>query len=216
MPRYLSDSDSDHNQHPVRLFGRKRPLHAVFGGGRVADVLLWRKKNISAAILIGITIIWFLFEVVEYNFLTLLCHASITTMLVVFIWSNGAALFDRTPPKIPEIILSESAFKKAASTFHSKLYLLFTTIYDIACGKDLKFFILAIAFLWVLSVIGTQISTLNLVYIGLLCIGTLPALYDRYEHEVDYLASRWNRDLRKQYRKFDSKVLRKIPRGPVK
>ncbi|RRT82031.1 hypothetical protein B296_00013574, partial [Ensete ventricosum] len=61
----------------------------------VADILLWRNKYLSAGVLAGATVIWFLFEVAEYHFLTLLCHISITTMLVVFIWSNVAALMDR-------------------------------------------------------------------------------------------------------------------------
>ncbi len=45
---------------------------------------------------------------------------------------------------------------------------------------------------------------------------TLPVFYERYEEEVDYLATRGNRDLKKLYTKFDSNVLNKIPRGPVK
>ncbi|RZC58090.1 hypothetical protein C5167_005393 [Papaver somniferum] len=222
MPKYAmtsSDSDSEtdgHRSAPVRLFHRERSLHSVFGGGRAADLLLWRKRNISAAILMGITVIWFLFEVFEYQFLPLLCHLSITLMLITFIWSNGAVLFNRSPPRIPEMILSESTFKKVASAVHTNLNYFINTIYDIACGKDLKFFLLAIVSLWILSVFGAYFSTLNLIYIGFLCVGTIPALYDRYQDEVDYVASKWNKDMRKVYRRFDSRVLRRIPRGPVK
>lgn len=45
---------------------------------------------------------------------------------------------------------------------------------------------------------------------------TLPALYERYEREVDYIAGKSSQDVKKLYDKFDSKVLDKIPRGPVK
>ena len=38
----------------------------------VADVLLWRDRNLSAGILAGATVTWFLFDVVEYNAVTLL------------------------------------------------------------------------------------------------------------------------------------------------
>lgn len=58
----------------------------------VADILLWRKRNISAAVLIGSTIIWFLFQVAEYNFVSLLCHISIIAMMFLFIWYSGAGL----------------------------------------------------------------------------------------------------------------------------
>jgi len=56
----------------------------------VADMLLWRDRNLSAAVLGGMTVIWFLFEIAEYNLVTFLCHISITTMLVLFIWSTAA------------------------------------------------------------------------------------------------------------------------------
>lgn len=61
----------------------------------------------------------------------------------------------------------------------------------------------------------TESLLLNLELV-FLCIQTLPALYDQYEDEVDYLAGRGSRNLRKVYRKFDSKVLDKIPRGPMR
>lgn len=60
----------------------------------VADVLLWRDRKVSSAIMAAVTVAWFLFEVVEYNFITLLCHIFITSMLVVFIWSTAADLFN--------------------------------------------------------------------------------------------------------------------------
>jgi hypothetical protein len=61
----------------------------------VADIMLWRDRNLSAGILAGATLIWFLFDVAEYNLVTLLCHIALLGMLVLFIWSNAAPLFDR-------------------------------------------------------------------------------------------------------------------------
>ena len=45
---------------------------------------------------------------------------------------------------------------------------------------------------------------------------TLPYLYTRYEGEVDYHAGQMTRKMSKMYKRFDSRVLNKIPRGPVK
>jgi len=42
---------------------------------------------------------------------------------------------------------------------------------------------------------------------------TLPALYERYESEVDHLVARGVHDLRTHFADMDSGVLRKIPRG---
>ncbi|XP_044466964.1 reticulon-like protein B9 [Mangifera indica] len=225
MPIYSSSSDSENDaappsrtgQHAVRLFGRQRPVHAVLGGGKVADILLWKNKTVSASLLIGMTVIWFLFEVVEYNFVTLLCHISITTMLASFIWCRAAEFFNWKKPNIPEMILSESAFREVASSFRARYNYLAIRLVDIAHGKDPALFILAISVLYILSVIGTCFSFLNLLYLGIICLETLPFLYDRYEDDVDYfLANKGTRKLKKLFRRFNSLVLKKIPRGPVK
>ncbi|XP_050279591.1 reticulon-like protein B14 [Quercus robur] len=213
MPtNYQSDSE-DQGFSLGRLFGREKPLHQVFGGGKVADILLWKDKKLSATILIGFTIIWFLIEVVEYHFVTLLCHSLILAMLINFIWTNVSRLMDWTPPYIPDIRLStESTFRY----FIARLNWFSYKFYEISSGKDFIYLIVAISSLWILSVIGTYMSALNLLYIVFLCAHTLPVFYERYEKEVDYFANRSNRDLKKLYRNFDSKVLNKIPRGPVK
>lgn len=70
-------------------------LDFIVGGYAVADILLWKNRNLSAGILAGATLIWFLFDVVEYNIIPLLCQIAILAMLVIFIWSNAAPLLDR-------------------------------------------------------------------------------------------------------------------------
>ncbi|CAI9779097.1 unnamed protein product [Fraxinus pennsylvanica] len=211
MSNYSSDSD-DQIINPKRWFGHEKPLHAILGGGTFADIMLWRNKNLSAAILIGFTVIWFLFEVVEYNFVTLFCHVSMAAMLVVFAWSTGSGLADRNPPDLRALTIPESTFRWLLTKIHRFLL----KFYDVSSGNDLKTFFLAIAFLLVLSGIGNNFSSLNLLYIGFICLATLPALYERYQDEVDYLASKGNRDMKKLYKKLDTTVLNKIPRGPVK
>lgn len=218
-PRFLSAGAGNAEQPETssgKLFGRRRTIHQLFGGGKVADIVLWRNKHLSGAILAGVTVTWFLFEVVEYHFLTLLCQVFIAAMLVVFIWSNGAALLDRNQPKIPEIILSERAFREFALAFHAELSRFIFIFQNLAMGRDLRLFLLAIASLWILSVVGSFCSSLNLLYFAYLCIQILPFLYERYEREVDHLVLTGSRDLKKLFRRFDSNVLNRIPRGPVK
>lgn len=64
-------------------------------GFAAADILLWKNRNLSAGVLAGATLIWFLFDVVEYNIIPLLSQIAIFVMLVIFIWSNAAPIFDR-------------------------------------------------------------------------------------------------------------------------
>ncbi|BAS73806.1 Os01g0691400, partial [Oryza sativa Japonica Group] len=213
-PHFPRDSDSDQN---VRMpFHGHKSIHKLLGGGQVADILLWKNRNLSAGVLAGATLIWFLFDVVEYNIIPLLCQIAILAMLVIFIWSNAAPLLDRAPPRIPEIIISEHAFREMALTVHYKLTYTVSVLYDIACGKDLKRFLLVVGSLLVLSAIGSSCSLTSLLYIGFLCAHTLPVLYQRYKTEVDHLVAKGSDDIKKFYKKVDSNLLNKIPRGPVK
>lgn len=215
MPPHFP-SDSNHGRHAVRPLGRHKSIHRLLGGGEAADILLWKNRNLSAGVLAGATLIWFLFDVVEYNIIPLLSQIAIFVMLVIFIWSNAAPIFDRAPPRIPEVVISEHAFRELVLTSHHKLSYAVSLLYDIACGKDLKKLLLVIASLLALSVIGDSCSLTSLLYLGFLCAHTLPALYQRYETEVDHLLARGGEDIKKFYEKIDSNVVSKIPRGPVK
>ncbi|KQK09268.1 hypothetical protein BRADI_2g47076v3 [Brachypodium distachyon] len=215
MPPHFP-SDSNHGRHAVRPLGRHKSIHRLLGGGEAADILLWKNRNLSAGVLAGATLIWFLFDVVEYNIIPLLSQIAIFVMLVIFIWSNAAPIFDRAPPRIPEVVISEHAFRELVLTSHHKLSYAVSLLYDIACGKDLKKLLLVIASLLALSVIGDSCSLTSLLYLGFLCAHTLPALYQRYETEVDHLLARGGEYIKKFYEKIDSNVVSKIPRGPVK
>ncbi|XP_028787029.1 reticulon-like protein B9 [Neltuma alba] len=216
MEHNANDSDNESTTLRAKLFQHERPIHEVLGGGKVADVLLWRNKNVSGVLLLGVTAIWFLFEAVEYNFVTLLCHISITTMLLLFIWSTLADILKWSGPQIPDIILQDSFFQNLASISHRRLNQFIQTFLYISYGKDLPRFFLIIVSLYILSVIGTYFKFVNLLCIGCLCVQTLPFVYERYEQEIDNLVGDVMLDLRRKYRKFEKKYLSKIPRGPVK
>ncbi|XP_048330164.1 reticulon-like protein B9 [Ziziphus jujuba] len=216
MPVRFATESSSSSASKGKLFGRERSIHEVLGGGKAADVLLWRNRNISAGLLLGISVIWFLFEVVEYNFITLLCHLSIAIMLVFFIWCTGAETFGWNPPILPQIIVREDAFKDAALTFHRRFNHSLSKLFDIAYGRDLPHFILAIVSLYTLSVIGTYFSFLNFLYVGFLCLHILPIVYERFEDDIDRLVGHVILEMKKLYMRFDTNFLDKIPRGTVK
>ncbi|CAI0450724.1 unnamed protein product [Linum tenue] len=144
------------------------------------------------------------------------CHISIAALLVFFSWCTAADFFNWKPPQIPEIVLLEHTFREAAAVFHRRFNQALAILLDIACGRDPRLFFLAIVFLYIVSVVGTCFSFLNFLYLGYVGIQTVPFLYEQYEAEVDYIAGTLMRDVRRAYRKFDSRVLNKIPRGPVK
>uniref|UniRef100_K7MRE5 Reticulon-like protein n=1 Tax=Glycine max TaxID=3847 RepID=K7MRE5_SOYBN len=113
---FFEDDKSDSVSSQInRLFGRQKPVHHVLGGGKSADVLLWRNKKISASVLTSATIVWVLFEWLNYNFLTILCFALVLVMLAQFLWSNASGMFNSSPSNVPRLVLPEELFVNIAT-----------------------------------------------------------------------------------------------------
>ncbi|XP_073113439.1 reticulon-like protein B1 [Elaeis guineensis] len=185
-----------------------------------ADIILWKSKQMSGSILAGVTIIWLLFEWMGYHLLTCICHSLIFLLAVSFIWFNAASIVNRSPPKFPEVILPEDMFLNRAQAVRYQINEAFATFRYVALGKDLKqilasiFVMLVIAGLWVVSLIGSWFSFLTLSYIVFLIIYTAPALYEKYEDQVDNIAEKATVEINKHYAVLDEKILQMIPRGP--
>jgi len=72
-----------------------RSLHARLGGGAVADVLLWRRRNASAAAVVGATAVWFVFERAGYSLPSVLANALLLLVAILFFWAKSASLLNR-------------------------------------------------------------------------------------------------------------------------
>ncbi|KAA8539986.1 hypothetical protein F0562_026678 [Nyssa sinensis] len=216
-----SDSDNEKSSSFVkakiyRLFGREQPVHKVLGGGKPADVFLWRDKKISAGVLGFATAIWVLFELFEYHLLTLVCHILILALASLFLWSNASTFINKSPPQIPEIGFSEDIVRGVAFALRIEINRALAIIRDIASGRDLKKFLIVITSLWVISSLGNCWSFLTLFYICFVLLHTVPVLYEKYEDQVDSIAEKAEAEIKKQYAVFDAKVLSKILKGSLK
>ncbi|PSS03991.1 Reticulon-like protein [Actinidia chinensis var. chinensis] len=171
-----SDSDSDSEKKPTsspsslkdkvyRLFGREKPVHKVFGGGKPADIFLWRDKKVSAGVLGVATAIWVLFELLEYHLLSLVCHILILSLAILFLWSNATKFIKKSPPLIPDVHLPEEPFLQVAAALRIEINGALALLRDIASGRDVKKFLGAVAGLWVLSILGSSCNFLTLFYI---------------------------------------------------
>ncbi|MED6179771.1 hypothetical protein PIB30_003987 [Stylosanthes scabra] len=187
-----------------RLFGRQKPLHNLLGGGKSADVLLWRNKKISASVLTAATAIWVLFEWLNYNFLTLLCFALVLGMLA------------QKPAKVPRFVLPEDYFVNIATAIGAEVNRGLRVLQDVACGGNLKQFLLVVFSLWAGAVIGSWCNFLTVIYVGFVAAHTLPVLYERYEDQVDNFVYKVLGEMRNNYRKLDAGLLSKIPKGKLK
>lgn len=61
----------------------------------VADVLLWRKRCGSIALLVSSTSLWILFERAGYNPLTFVANVLLLLVVILFFWAKSASLLNR-------------------------------------------------------------------------------------------------------------------------
>ncbi|XP_038987870.1 reticulon-like protein B8 isoform X2 [Phoenix dactylifera] len=199
-----------------KLFGRRKSIHNILGGGKSADVLLWRNKKISSSVLTGATAIWVLFEWLNYHFLTLLCLALVIGMLIQFLWSNASGMLSRSPSQVPRLVLPDELFMNIAVFICAEINQFLGFIQDVACGRNLKHFLMVVGSLSAAAVIGSWCNFMTLFYIGFVCAHTLPVIYEKYDDQIDDLVYNLIGQLQSQFSKFDKNVLRKIPKGNLK
>nr|AEV41115.1 putative reticulon [Oryza officinalis] len=156
----------------------RRSLHALLGGGAVADVLLWRRRNVSAAAVAGATAVWFLFERAGYSFPSVMANALLLLVAILFFWAKSASLLNRPLPPLPKLEVSDVVVEKAADRALVWINRVLAVGHDIAIKRDRSVFIKVILTLWAVSYIGMLFNFLTLIYI-------VPPLYEKYQDHVD-------------------------------
>ncbi|XP_052145784.1 reticulon-like protein B8 [Oryza glaberrima] len=210
------DAGAASDKMKEKLFGRQKTIHRVLGGGKPADVLLWRNKKISSSVLALATAIWVFFEWLDYHFLTIVSFALVLGMVVQFVWSNFSSALSGSPSKVPRVELPEELFVNIAVAVGTQVNKFLSFLQDVSCERNLKHFVLAIVGLWAAAVIGGWCNFLTVIYIGFVSAHTLPVLYEKYEDQVDDFLYNILGLLRDQYQKLDQGVLSKIPKGNMK
>ncbi|KAL1192470.1 Reticulon-like protein B8 [Cardamine amara subsp. amara] len=195
------------------LFGRQKPIYHVLGGGKSADVLLWRNKKISASVLMGATAVWVLFEWINFHFLSLVCYALLLGMIAQFIWCNASGFLNRSQSKVPRLVLPKDFFADVGVTIGKEVNRGLLFLQDLACKGNLKQFLMAVFGLWVAAIVGSCCNFLTVLYIGFVGAHTMPVLYERYEDEVDGFMDSLIMKFHSHYKKLDSGFLSRIPSG---
>ncbi|KAJ8492467.1 hypothetical protein OPV22_014188 [Ensete ventricosum] len=182
-----SDSDTEKTSEPsaadavkakiYTLFGREKAVHQILGGGKPADVFVWRNEKVSAATVGGATAMWvFIIRADDYRLLTLACHTLILSLAITFLCSKATHFMNKSLPNIPVVSVSEDLAVNIALSLRYQINLGFAALRDITLGRDLKKFLAVIAGLWVLSILGNCCNFLTLFYIAFVMLHTMPVL----------------------------------------
>ncbi|KAM0953746.1 hypothetical protein DsansV1_C01g0003201 [Dioscorea sansibarensis] len=195
-----------------RLFDRERSIHQIVGGGKAADVILWKRWRVSFGIIVVATVAWLLFERSGLSFLTVVSDVFLILIVIRFAQANSAGFLDKQVQPLPELVLSEEMVNNAAASFRVKVNNMLLMAHDITLGKDFRLFFKVVVFLWLLSVIGGLFSFFTLAYIGTIMSVTLPALYNKYEERVDRYAGLVHQKFSKHYKVVDENVISRLPK----
>ncbi|KAD3641937.1 hypothetical protein E3N88_31161 [Mikania micrantha] len=193
-----------------KLFGRQKPVYTILGGGKSADVLLWRNKKISASVLSGATAVWVLFEWLNYHFLPLVCFGLIVCILGQFIWSH---LLNRAPPCL---VLPDELFVNISTTVGAEVNRALGFLQNVGSRGDIKQLAIVVGSLLAAAIIGTWCNFWTVIYIGFVAAHTLPVVYEKYDDQIDNMVYNVLGKLQNNYSKLDASVLSRIPNATRK
>ncbi|XP_057512181.1 reticulon-like protein B12 [Actinidia eriantha] len=193
-----------------RLFNRQRTVHQILGGGFVADVMLWRRKNLTVGILVVTLAVWLVFEKSGYTLLSLVSSVLLLLLAILFLWAKSAAILNRPPPPLPDLYLSEELVNDLSGFLRSHINALLSVSKNVALGKDTTMFIKVAAYLWLISFIGGLTDILTLGYTSLVIVLTIPSLYEKYEDYIDRYVLMGCRKLQQLYVEFDVVCLGRV------
>ncbi|CAD6226885.1 unnamed protein product [Miscanthus lutarioriparius] len=209
------DDGSSISEQAKKLFGggenrNKKSVHHVLGGGKSADVLLWRNKKISSSVLGVATLVWVFFEWLDYHFLTIVCFVLALGMAVQFAYSTFVAMLNSgSPSSVPRVQLPEELFANVGAAVGAQINRALGFLQDVSCGRDLKQFVIVIAGFFAAAIVGSFCNLLTVIYVGFVCAHTLPVLYERYQDQADDFLYNMLGVVQSQYRRLDTKGILK-------
>lgn len=193
-----------------RLFNRQRSIHQLLGGGLVADVVLWRRKNVSLGILLVALAAWVVFERSGYTLLSLVSSVLLLLVSILYLWSKSAALLNRPAPPLPDLYVPEEMVNQVAGFIRNCTNSLLSVSQDIALGKDSRMFFKVAACLWLISIVGGLTDCFTLGYTSLVIILTVPIFYETNEDCIDRYVMLGYRKMQQLYVRLDAECFSRI------
>ncbi|KAK4579668.1 hypothetical protein RGQ29_029367 [Quercus rubra] len=133
-------SSGSPGESAYRLFGRQGTIHRFMGGGKAADILLWKQWTASFGVIVVATVAWLLFERSGLSFLSICSDVLLILIILLFLRANYNVIRDRQLQTLPELVLSEEMVNNAAASFRVKINNVLHMAHDITLGKDFKLF----------------------------------------------------------------------------
>ncbi|XP_031742470.1 reticulon-like protein B16 isoform X2 [Cucumis sativus] len=196
-------AEADGKDIPCTSCDRQTLLHQSMGGGKAADILLWKQWHVSIGVLVVSTVFWLLIEHSGLPLLTTCSDVLLILVVLLFLRANFAAFRNKQLQTLPQLVLSEEFVNNVAASLRAKINNTLLMAHDITM----------VIGLWLLSVVGSYVSFFTFAYVGTIISITIPALYSKYDKHVDRYCGMIRQQFRKHYRVMDESVFSRLPGG---
>ncbi|KAL4387020.1 hypothetical protein GQ457_09G010390 [Hibiscus cannabinus] len=171
------------------------------------DIILWRRKKVSATVLLVSTATWTLLQVYHFNFITVVSWLAIFILASLFLWGNILRLLGKEPPKVSNLEFSEQTSVEISNTCRTVVEDVLRWMFRVTVEEKWFVFARTLAGLLLLSYVGTLFDFLTLVYIGITTLMTVPVIYMKYGEQIKRQGERVKGEMRRFYEMFDERKM---------
>ncbi|OMO56755.1 Reticulon [Corchorus capsularis] len=174
------------------------------------DIILWRRKKLSASVLLVSTATWVLLQVYRFNFITV---ASWVVMFIVgslFMWGNILRLLGKEPPILSDLEISEQNANEIANTCRTLIEEAIRWMFHVTVEGDWFVFARTIVGFLFLSYVGSFFEFLTLLHIGIQMLMTIPVTYDKYGNQIKRCGEMGVAQFRRFCGMFNERVIRQV------
>ncbi|KAL3613705.1 hypothetical protein CASFOL_041779 [Castilleja foliolosa] len=172
-------SESDGSESPPS--SPKPELHS--NPDIMSDVVLWRRKQLNVIILLAATAAWVVMELYHYSFITVSSWLAMAVVACLFFWGTIHRLLKREAPDLSELEISEETAREHANWFRRWTQEGVRLVFHVSAEREWFVFAGVVTFLYLMSVVASHVHFLTLLYIGVVGVMTIPAIYIKNENK---------------------------------
>ncbi|XP_054823271.1 reticulon-like protein B13 isoform X1 [Prosopis cineraria] len=190
-------------------------VHLALCGTLVKDVALWRRRSLTATILIAATATWMLLQVYQFHFATLFSWLAMFLVASSFLWANTLRLFGKAPLTLSDLELTEESALQMAYVARAWIEEGIRLLFRVSSQEDWSLFLGAVAGLMLLSYVASKMDLLTVLYIGTLASTTVPVIYNNNQSRIKSSVEWLRVKSKRAYDIFDERAIQKIKRRVI-